>query len=414
MIPEDWKILTLENAMESIIDYRGKTPKKTDSGIPLITAKIVKNGRILEPNEFISPQDYESWMRRGLPKPGDVVITTEAPMGEVAQLDERKVALAQRLITLRGKKGMLHNNFLRFVLQSPNVENELKKRESGTTVTGIKQKELRKALLPIPPYDEQIKLSEILISLDNKIDLNHQMNSTLEQIAQTLFKHWFIDFEFPDENGNPYKSSGGRMVDSELGEIPEGWEVKAFSEVIDVNPIRRLSKGKIATKVSMADLNTWQSWINSWQEEEYKSGPKFKNGDTLFARITPSLENGKTAFVNFLNEGEIAFGSTEFIVFGSKVIESGPYIFCLSRSEYIRETAINAMTGTSGRQRVPNDCFDHLLICVPSGEVVKRFDDIITPLFEKIKNNAKECINLREARDSLLPKLMSGKIRVQV
>src|SRR5690606_13060361 len=103
------------NAMESIIDYRGKTPKKTDSGIPLITAKIVKNGRILEPNEFISPQDYESWMRRGLPKPGDVVITTEAPMGEVAQLDERKVALAQRLITLRGKKGMLHNNFLRFV-----------------------------------------------------------------------------------------------------------------------------------------------------------------------------------------------------------------------------------------------------------------------------------------------------------
>lgn len=414
MIPEDWKILTLENAMESIIDYRGETPKKTDSGIPLITAKIVKNGRILEPNEFISPQDYESWMRRGLPKPGDVVITTEAPMGEVAQLDERKVALAQRLITLRGKKGMLHNNFLRFVLQSPNVENELKKRESGTTVTGIKQKELRKALLPIPPYDEQIKLSEILISLDNKIDLNHQMNSTLEQIAQTLFKHWFIDFEFPDENGNPYKSSGGRMVDSELGEIPEGWEVKAFSEVIDVNPIRRLSKGKIATKVSMADLNTWQSWINSWQEEEYKSGPKFKNGDTLFARITPSLENGKTAFVNFLNEGEIAFGSTEFIVFGSKVIESGPYIFCLSRSEYIRETAINAMTGTSGRQRVPNDCFDHLLICVPSGEVVKRFDDIITPLFEKIKNNAKECINLREARDSLLPKIMSGKIRVQI
>lgn len=414
MIPEDWNILTLENAMESIIDYRGKTPKKTDSGIPLITAKIVKNGRILEPNEFISPQDYESWMRRGLPKPGDVVITTEAPMGEVAQLDERKVALAQRLITLRGKKGMLHNNFLRFVLQSPNVENELKKRESGTTVTGIKQKELRKALLPIPPYDEQIKLSEILISLDNKIDLNHQMNSTLEQIAQTLFKHWFIDFEFPDENGNPYKSSGGRMVDSELGEIPEGWEVKAFSEVIDVNPIRRLSKGKIATKVSMADLNTWQSWINSWQEEEYKSGPKFKNGDTLFARITPSLENGKTAFVNFLNEGEIAFGSTEFIVFGSKVIESGPYIFCLSRSEYIRETAINAMTGTSGRQRVPNDCFDHLLICVPSGEVVKRFDDIITPLFEKIKNNAKECINLREARDSLLPKIMSGKIRVQI
>ena len=169
------------------------------------------------------------------------------------------------------------------------------------------------------------------------------MNSTFKQIAQTLFKHWFINFEFPDEIGNPYKSSGGRMVDSELGEIPEGWGVKAFSEVIDVNPTRRLSKGKVATKVNMADLNTWQSWIDSWQKEEYKSGPKFKNGDTLFARITPSLENGKTAFVSFRDAGETAFGSTEFIVFGPKVITSGPYIFCLSKSEYIRETAINAM-----------------------------------------------------------------------
>ena len=239
------------------------------------------------------------------------------------------------------------------------------------------------------------------------------MSKTLEQIAQTLFKHWFIDFEFPDENGNPYKSSGGRMVDSELGGIPEGWKVKSFSEVIDVNPTRRLSKGKLATKVSMADLNTWQSWIDSWQEEEYKSGPKFKNGDTLFARITPSLENGKTAFVSFLNEGETAFGSTEFIVFGPKAIVSGTYIYCLSRSEYVRETAINSMTGTSGRQRVPNDCFDQLLICVPAGEIVKKFDSIITPLFEKIESNSKEYINLGKIRDSLLPKLMSGKIRVE-
>jgi type I restriction enzyme S subunit len=87
----------------------------------------------------------------------------------------------------------LHNNFLRFVLQSPTVENELKKRESGTTVTGIKQKELRKTLLPIPPYDEQIKISEILINLDDKIELNIKTNSTLEQISQALFKRWFID-----------------------------------------------------------------------------------------------------------------------------------------------------------------------------------------------------------------------------
>ena len=95
--------MNLEDAMESIIDYRGKTPKKTSSGIPLVTAKIVKGGRILEPQEFIDEAEYDSWMRRGIPHEGDVVLTTEAPLGEVAQLPGHKVALAQRIITLRGK-----------------------------------------------------------------------------------------------------------------------------------------------------------------------------------------------------------------------------------------------------------------------------------------------------------------------
>jgi type I restriction enzyme S subunit len=208
--PKDWKILTLEEATEEIIDYRGKTPKKTTSGVPLITAKIVKNGHILEPDEFISESDYEDWMRRGMPRRGDVIITTEAPMGEVAQLDNRKVALAQRLITLRGKKDLPHNNFLRFVLQSSILQNELRKRESGTTVTGIKQSELRKVLMPIPPYPEQKAISDVLLSLDDKIALNRSMNSTLEAIGQALFRRWFVDFEFPDEEGKPYSRAAGR------------------------------------------------------------------------------------------------------------------------------------------------------------------------------------------------------------
>ena len=104
--------------MTTIIDYRGKTPKKTAYGIPLITAKIVKGGRIMTPQEFIAPEDYDVWMRRGLPEPGDVVMTTEAPLGEIAQLDGRKVALAQRLITLRGKPDLLDNTYLKFAMQS--------------------------------------------------------------------------------------------------------------------------------------------------------------------------------------------------------------------------------------------------------------------------------------------------------
>lgn len=133
----EWSVHNLEDCMEAIIDYRGKTPEKTQSGIPLITAKVVKGGRIEPTDEYIAAEDYDSWMRRGLPKAGDVVMTTEAPLGEIAQLGPEQVALAQRLITLRGKQDLLDNTFLKFLMQSDDVQAQLHARASGTTVLGI-------------------------------------------------------------------------------------------------------------------------------------------------------------------------------------------------------------------------------------------------------------------------------------
>ena len=118
----EWKEYALEDTLEVLIDYRGKTPKKTTSGIPLITAKIIKNGRIEQPTEFIAKEDYAAWMTRGFPKVGDVVLTTEAPLGEVAQLKNNNIALAQRVVALRGKPDLLNNDFLLFLLQSSFVQ----------------------------------------------------------------------------------------------------------------------------------------------------------------------------------------------------------------------------------------------------------------------------------------------------
>ena len=153
--PTHWQLLPLAEALDALIDYRGKTPKKTDTGIPLITAKIVKNGKILPVSEFIAEEDYDEWMVRGLPQVGDVVVTTEAPLGEVAQLEDCNVALAQRIVTLRGAKEILESDYLRYVMQGPYVQGQLEARASGSTVKGIKQSELRKILLPIPPKQEQ-------------------------------------------------------------------------------------------------------------------------------------------------------------------------------------------------------------------------------------------------------------------
>ncbi len=313
----------LENTMAAIIDYRGKTPRKVSSGIPLITAKIVKEGQIKTPTEFIAEEDYVSWMRRGIPRSGDILVTTEAPLGEVAQLNHQRVALAQRLILLRGKSGILDNRFLKFLMQSEDVQDQLRARATGTTVLGIKQKELRQIELALPPIFEQRAIAHILGTLDDKIELNRCMNETLEEIARALFKSWFVDFD-PVRAKMEGRDPGlpkhladlfpDRLVDSELGLIPEGWEVKALEQFIELNPRESIKKGTIAPYLNMAALPTSGPNPDDPILREYTSGTLFRNGDTLFARITPCLENGKTAFLQALPKDTVGWGSTEFIV----------------------------------------------------------------------------------------------------
>ena len=234
-------VLPLEDCLDALIDYRGKTPTKTNSGIPLITAKIIKGGRIDTPTEFIAKDDYVAWMRRGIPEEGDVVLTVEAPLGEVAQLGSEKIALAQRVVTLRGKAGLLDSTYLLYLLQTEEMQSQLKTRATGTTVVGIKQSELRKVTLSLPPFDLQLSAAATLKAFDDRITLLRETNATLEAIAQALFKSWFVDFDpvraklegrapegmdearaalFPDE-----------FEESELGLVPRGWRVLPIGEV---------------------------------------------------------------------------------------------------------------------------------------------------------------------------------------
>ena len=189
----EWKEYQLDQVIEKFIDYRGKTPTKTTSGVPLITAKIVKGGRILEPTEFIAEKEYDAWMRRGLPEINDVVLTTEAPLGEVALLKDKNVALAQRIITLRGNPRLCNNVFLKYYLLSSTGQASLQSISQGTTVEGIKSAELKKLAIRLPDVEIQRGIASTLSSLDDKIDLLHRQNRTLEQLAQTLFRQWFVE-----------------------------------------------------------------------------------------------------------------------------------------------------------------------------------------------------------------------------
>jgi len=176
----EFKDYLMEDVLSAIIDYRGKTPKKSESGIPTLSAKSVKNNCInYSECYYISEDEYKRFMVRGFPEIGDILLTTEAPMGMVARLDRDDVAIAQRLLTLRGKEGVLDNDYLLYILQSPYGQGLLKAKETGTTVTGIKQAEFRKIVIKLPDYDVQKKISSILRTIDSKILCNTNINDNL-------------------------------------------------------------------------------------------------------------------------------------------------------------------------------------------------------------------------------------------
>jgi type I restriction enzyme S subunit len=277
-------------------------------------------------------------------------------------------------------------------------------------------------LVVVPPVVEQRAIVHLLSTLDDKIDLNRRMSETLEVTARALFKSWFVDFD-PVRSG----TSGGSatatcgtgqafpdaLVESEIGPVPQGWEVSSLSDAIEVNPTCTLRKGEPAPYLDMANMPTRGHSPDEVIERPFGSGMRFVNGDTLVARITPCLENGKTAFVDFLDDGQVGWGSTEYIVLRPKPPLPGEFAYCLARSGEFREFAIQSMTGSSGRQRVPAESLSHFRFAVPPAEVAQRFGAIVRPLFQRASMCARESRTLAAMRDTLLPKLISGELRIK-
>ena len=176
------------------------------------------------------------------------------------------------------------------------------------------------------------------------------------------------------------------------------------------NPRRTLKGGTIAPYLDVKNLPTQGHSAEQVIDREFSSGTKFQNGDTLLARITPCLENGKTGYVDFLEGGQVGWGSTEYIVLAPKPPLPPQFGYLLARSDALRSHAIQNMTGTSGRQRVPSECFKTFWLAVPPPEIARRFDELTAPLMAKIKANSTESRTLATLRDTLLPKLLSGEL----
>ena len=409
-LPLEWDVDTMENALDEIIDYRGKTPAKSEAGIETLSAKSVKNGYIdYSKAYFISEMTYQKFMVRGFPRKGDILLTTEAPLGLVAKLDREKVGIAQRLLTLRGKKDYLLNDYLLYYLMSNEGQHQLTSRQSGTTVTGIKQKEFRKCLISIPPFEEQKAIAHILSTLDDKIEVNNEINKTLENMAQAIFKQWFVDFEFPNEDGGPYKSSGGEMVESELGMIPKGWEVKVLGEIIDI--IKQGTKpGEHLKDRKYNPIDTLP--MKSIAINDFKPYEEAKSSLILFEKYDILIGAMRVYFHRVNLAPYKGITRTTTFVLRSKRIQDVPYnLFLLNMDETI-DYAERTSKGSTMPYAVWDNGMSNILVAYSNQELRNKFFQIIQPMLETIMKKSAENEVLIKLRDSLLPKLMSGEIRV--
>ena len=419
----DWKEIPLEESIEKLIDYRGKTPEKTVSGIPLITAKIVKDGKINTPQEFIEEDDYEAWMVRGFPKKGDVVLTTEAPLGEVASIDDENIALAQRIVVLRGKKGLLDNTYLKYHLMSHDIQHQLQSRASGSTVLGIKQSELRKIILKIPPMKVQQKIADNLDLLYQLSKQNETIFSNLDSIISALFRSWFIDFDpvrAKAEGKLPYGMDAetaelfpDSFETSKYGEIPTGWSYLFLEDLATLTKKSLNPKQKPDEKFFHYSIPAYDNGANPILTlgDDIESN-KFVLPDNcvLLSKLNPKWNR---VWIPELSSDYVGISSTEFLPWVPKNGVSVYYLYSLMVSQPFRWLMDSRISGTTGsHQRVrPDDCAK-IPCLMPSVDVMKKFHDTVEKMNEQMKNLAKTHLDLVACRDALLPRLMSGELSV--
>ena len=290
-------------------------------------------------------------------------------------------------IVIRGKEGISSTDFAYYLFTSKNVRDHAISSMNGSSGRQrVQHDSLASLEIDLPELYEQRAIASTLGVLDDKIESNRRTISLIDELVRARF----------DANFDLTQVSNGVSI----------------AELVTVNRKLKLSRGTVSTYIGMSSLPEFSPSVLDWEKREFGSGQKFMNGDVLMARITPCLENGKTAIVDMLQEGEVGWGSTEYVVLSPKESISTPWIYALVRHPDLREWAVRRMSGTSGRQRFPADSFADYIISEPDSALLDEFNMFALPLFERIAQLRDEIKKLICVRDALLPEVLSGRIRI--
>ena len=393
----------------------------SQNGYRALSAKNIKTGAIVNEDSirFVDEELYRRWMKDEVQR-GDIFVTSEAPFGQIYYWNsDEKIVLSQRLFCLRLSEEVC-SKFVYYYMITNTFQAELDGRATGTTVIGLRQPELLKCKINLPSLAEQQRIASILSPLDEKIEVNRRINSNLEEQAKALFKSWFIDFE-------PFK--GGKFVDSELGKIPEGWEVGRYDDIVSATVAGDWGKDKPignyvheVTCIRGCDFQDIKNGLTGNAPSRFILEKNFKNkcfaNNDILVEISGGTQTVSTGRVCPISQELISRYNgnvvcTNFCRVLRPIEEYSAFIYYSWLYKYNHKVMFGYENGTSGIKNFRlNDFLSMEPLIIPPQDKVAEFQKVIDTINAQMQTTGLESSKLVETRDSLLPRLMSGEIEV--
>lgn len=402
-IPRGWAKTTLGEAAEKIamgpFGSNIKVETFVDDGVPVISGTHLNNLK-LEDKEynFITEDHAESLISSNVYR-GDVIFTHAGNIGQVSYIPKnskyKKYVLSQRQFFLRCQKEKLSAEYITYFFKTREGQHKLLANANQTGVPSIAQpvSYLKSISLYLPKFNEQCAMVEVLLSLDDKIELLREQNKTLGCIAQTIYKHWFIDFEFPDKDDNPYKSYDGEMIESKLGKIPKEWKCGTLEEICNFQYGKALKEEERTGK--------GYTVIGSSGIVGYHDKFLVKDGGIVVGR------KGTMGSVIWVEDSFYPIDTTFFIEDKLGVKALYFHYLLLLRQKFEKIGSDSAVPGLNRNSAYSME------IIIPQVEIINVFNSVVDPLFQKMKLNNSQINILSRVRDAILPKLMKGELRVK-
>ncbi|MFO7030450.1 hypothetical protein B9T07_10505 [Limnospira fusiformis CCALA 023] len=390
-----------------------KNEQYITGGTPVVTVEHIKDFLI---EDFVYPSvtdEDKSRLKKYTLKPGDIVFSRVGSVDLSALVKKHQSGwlFSSRMLRVRVKK-QLDTDFLSYYLRQPAIRQFIINISVGSTMPSINTEILKSLPIVYCSLEEQKQIAAVLTCLDRSISNLRRQNETLEAIAQTLFKHWFVDFEFPNADGKPYKSSGGEMRSSELGEIPVGWRVGTLGDVVKINA-ESISKDYQYKEIEYVDISSVGVGVlegtTSYQLKQSPSRARrlVKHGDVIWSGVRPN----RKSYLCISHPPKNLVVSTGFVTLTPDLIPSSYLYSWVTTDFFVNYLTLNA--SGSAYPAVKAEHFEIAEVLLPDKLTLSRFHAVIDPMREKIYQNSRQIQTLTQTRDTLLPKLMSGQLRIK-